>query len=324
MLVDDDKTILNTLKPGLEEAGYIVFTAESGSTATAIYEKDSPDIGIIDFSLPDSTGAALIEKLSKIRYRPMLILSSHNDLDIVDNAIRTGACNYLVKPLSAKQLIPTIRLALTQFEQANVQLSSRYTNNRNTNITDEILDQLAFGTVVIDQQQNCINLNNIATELLQANDVLSLLNGKIRVNNPNTRSQFANYISALFNSNSSEYNPVFSIEKWMSGQWCHIYGTRLNTSQASLEYALLMIIDSSRDQPLTAEILKSLYGLTPKESALAEAINSGMRLEEYAEYNNIKITTVKTHLNAVFRKTGTNRQIDLVRLLSRLIDAVKF
>ncbi len=323
LLVDDDQTILDILKPGLEQAEFDVLTASNAETAIDCYENHYPDICVIDFSLPDHDGTELVKKLRQIRYRPVIMLSSHDEIEIVDKAIETGASHYLVKPLSAKQLLPTIRLSLTQFEDSNQQLSSHYHDNPAINLADEILNQFAFGILVIDQQCNCINMNKIASELINGDSLVKMMNGKIYLDQTIRQSEFSQYISQLFTTNPISYNPVFSVEKELPGQWCHFYATKLG-SNTNGQQALLMVIDSGQDQPLTADILNSLYGLTPKESALAEAINSGIKLEDYALNNKIKITTVKTHLNAIFRKTGTNRQVDLVRLLSRIFDVVKF
>lgn len=65
----------------------------------------------------------------------------------------------------------------------------------------------------------------------------------------------------------------------------------------------------------SAEALATLFGLTPAEARLAHALSKGASLADYAEANNVSITTVKTHLGALFSKAGVNRQTDLVRLI---------
>lgn len=60
--------------------------------------------------------------------------------------------------------------------------------------------------------------------------------------------------------------------------------------------------------------LARAYGLTPAESRLLLALSEGERLAAYAEQAGIALSTAKTHLRALFEKTGVNRQADLVRL----------
>ncbi|WP_077035575.1 helix-turn-helix transcriptional regulator [Pelomonas sp. KK5] len=63
------------------------------------------------------------------------------------------------------------------------------------------------------------------------------------------------------------------------------------------------------------EQLASLFGLTRAESAVALALASGRTPDEYASEAGVGISTVRTHMRAVFDKTYTRRQADLVRLL---------
>ena len=65
-----------------------------------------------------------------------------------------------------------------------------------------------------------------------------------------------------------------------------------------------------------AALLRGLFDLTPAEARVAQRIAQGEQLSDIAQGLNLEPTTVKTHLQAVFRKTGTRRQAELVRLLS--------
>src|SRR3569833_1476201 len=67
--------------------------------------------------------------------------------------------------------------------------------------------------------------------------------------------------------------------------------------------------------PLT-NLLAGLFDLTPAEAAVARGIASGDSIPEFAKRNGVSPETVRTQLRAVFEKTGTRRQVDLVRLLA--------
>lgn len=67
---------------------------------------------------------------------------------------------------------------------------------------------------------------------------------------------------------------------------------------------------------LRPEVLRALYGLTAAEARLAIAIGRGRELPRLSEDWNVSTETLRTHLKAVFAKTGVNRQVDLVRLLA--------
>jgi len=78
--------------------------------------------------------------------------------------------------------------------------------------------------------------------------------------------------------------------------------------------AVLFIRDPARQQQASEDLLARAYGLTPAEARLAAALSRGLRLEEFAVEQNVSLNTVRTQLRAVFDKTGTHRQADLVRL----------
>ncbi|WP_246800502.1 helix-turn-helix transcriptional regulator [Bradyrhizobium sp. ERR14] len=62
-----------------------------------------------------------------------------------------------------------------------------------------------------------------------------------------------------------------------------------------------------------------IFGLTPAQARLASLLVAGKSLEEIALDMNISSGTARNHLKAVFLRTGTRRQAELVSLLSRLL-----
>ncbi len=62
------------------------------------------------------------------------------------------------------------------------------------------------------------------------------------------------------------------------------------------------------------EVLRGLFGLTPAEASLLQALVADQRIEDVAEARGVSITTVRTQLAHLFRKTNTSRQSELVRL----------
>jgi DNA-binding CsgD family transcriptional regulator len=79
---------------------------------------------------------------------------------------------------------------------------------------------------------------------------------------------------------------------------------------------LVTIADPSRPLPVDISALKRIYGLTETEARVAVAMASGHSISSAAMACNMARETLRTHLKQLFRKTGVNRQQDLVRLLS--------
>jgi DNA-binding CsgD family transcriptional regulator len=78
---------------------------------------------------------------------------------------------------------------------------------------------------------------------------------------------------------------------------------------------LCIIVPLAGRRLATAAQLMALFGLTPAEARLARALAQGMTLDDYAKDCGLRRPTVKTQLMGVFAKTGTKRQVDLVRLI---------
>lgn len=69
-------------------------------------------------------------------------------------------------------------------------------------------------------------------------------------------------------------------------------------------------------RPKDDAALRQLYALTPSEARLAERLMAGDTPERAAEALGVTVATVRTYLASIFRKTETNRQAELVRLLT--------
>jgi DNA-binding CsgD family transcriptional regulator len=79
------------------------------------------------------------------------------------------------------------------------------------------------------------------------------------------------------------------------------------------------ILAELMDFPVPSEsMLRRIFDLTPAEARLAQSLTRGDSLDEVAQALNIKMTTARTQLAAIFGKTRTCRQAQLVAILSRL------
>ena len=79
--------------------------------------------------------------------------------------------------------------------------------------------------------------------------------------------------------------------------------------------AALFVSDPEATIPTPGEILAGLHGLTAAESRLVQCLLQGKRLKDAAEELAITANTAKTHLKRIFRKTETNSQSELIRLI---------
>jgi signal transduction histidine kinase len=113
LLVDDDVNILDTAKDILEESGYVVMTAPTGTDAVRQLEEQQFNIVVVDFQLPDTTGLELARKVRESNdYSYVILMTGHASLDMAVNAIHEAVYDYLIKPVDPGQLQRTIARAV--------------------------------------------------------------------------------------------------------------------------------------------------------------------------------------------------------------------
>jgi DNA-binding CsgD family transcriptional regulator len=79
--------------------------------------------------------------------------------------------------------------------------------------------------------------------------------------------------------------------------------------------AILFVQDPDRAPASRGDVLLSLYGLTPSEAQLADLLLAGETVTTAAEKRHTTEESARTQLKSIFRKTGTNRQTELIRLM---------
>ena len=96
-----------------------------------------------------------------------------------------------------------------------------------------------------------------------------------------------------------------------------LWGSHLRFDLGLLDdpIAVLFLSDPQRPQEAPAELLQRLYGLTPAEARVLEALVAGHNLKGAAAGLGIAYETVRSHMKSIFDKTNTRRQIDVVKLV---------
>ena len=319
LLVDDDPIILDSLSYGLRRSHYAVRQCSTAEDAVAEYTASTPDLAVLDIGLPDMRGTALAAKLLAHRCRPILILSSYSEPDWVNQAIGSGVSGYLVKPLTVEQLVPSIETALVRFGDINRRLANNFGS---TNMSEvqllAAMDQFSFGIVIIGLDYQIIHCNRVGQKLLTNGHPLISSHGKLGTALRNDE------LMAVLDQSLGKYDghstpAAICLNDTKGKTALQIWGTPLPVVGDGLEKtAILIINDPSLNVIAPSCLLKSLYGFTEKESRLAHALANGATINQYCSATFVTLNTARTHLKSIYRKTSTNRQAELVRLLSQL------
>ena len=105
MVVDDDKDGLEVLKTRLTHAGYEVETAESAEQALARVAAFDPGMIVTDVRMSGMTGLELLDKIrTSTDSIEVVVMTAHDDMETAVSAMRSGAFDFLVKPVDPKAL----------------------------------------------------------------------------------------------------------------------------------------------------------------------------------------------------------------------------
>lgn len=112
LIVDDEKSVRETLREMLEYEGYEVVEADSGLQALDLFSQNSFDVVLCDIKMPGMDGMELLEKILQSYDIPVIMISGHGTIDTAVDAIKKGAFDFIIKPFDLNRLLISIRNAL--------------------------------------------------------------------------------------------------------------------------------------------------------------------------------------------------------------------
>lgn len=113
LIVDDDKDLARGLALRLKSSGFEVVVAPDAIAATSLARKETPDLILLDYSLPGGNGLTVLDRLkSLIIIAPIIVFSASEIADLPKRACAAGAYAFLRKPVENTTLLKTIHQAL--------------------------------------------------------------------------------------------------------------------------------------------------------------------------------------------------------------------
>jgi len=112
LIVDDEESIIEFIKMGLEAEGYVVHTASNGNDAVYLAKEIKPEIVILDIMLPGMNGYEVCFEIKKNIKTSIIMLTAKHDIDARVRGLNIGADDYMSKPFSFKELVARINARL--------------------------------------------------------------------------------------------------------------------------------------------------------------------------------------------------------------------
>ncbi len=118
LVVDDEPTILDTLRYNLVKAGYEVHTASDGREAVAIARSSKPNLILLDLMLPGVDGMEVCRTIRKESKVPIIMLTARDEEIDKVLGLELGADDYVTKPFSLRELLARVKALLRRTEQS--------------------------------------------------------------------------------------------------------------------------------------------------------------------------------------------------------------
>lgn len=128
LIVDDEKSIRETLKEILEYEKHEVSQAPDGEAALAILMQDQVDVVLCDIKMPKMDGIELLDRaMVEGISAPFIMISAHGTIDTAVEATKKGAFDFLQKPPDLNRLLVTVRNALdkTNLQTETIKLKKK-------------------------------------------------------------------------------------------------------------------------------------------------------------------------------------------------------
>ncbi len=112
LVIDDERSIRNSLKEILADEGYDVDVAENGVQGCEMVEKEKYRVIFCDIKMPEMDGMEVLDKLTEMGIdSAVIMISGHGDIDTAVECIKRGAFDFIQKPLDLNRIFITIKNA---------------------------------------------------------------------------------------------------------------------------------------------------------------------------------------------------------------------
>jgi DNA-binding response OmpR family regulator len=125
LIVDDDVNICELLRLYIEREDYSVVIANDGEQAIELFNREQPDLTLLDIMIPKLDGWQVCKEIRKNSDKPIIMLTAKGELFDKVLGLELGADDYIVKPFEAKEVIARIHAVLRRTNSGKEQENTK-------------------------------------------------------------------------------------------------------------------------------------------------------------------------------------------------------
>ena len=181
----------------------------------------------------------------------------------------------------------------------------------------DVMDRLPIGIVLLDAEGKALSANAEARVVLEAGWGLVIADGRLCAVAAGEQPRLQEAIGEVLAASSGQR--ALALRRAAGTGHLEVLVSAIRREwrglRGALAAAVVFVSDPDRNTSIAPHVIRELYGLTRRESSVAELLVRGLTVNQIAERLGVTRETIRTHLKRVHSKTGTRRESDLVRQL---------
>jgi DNA-binding CsgD family transcriptional regulator/PAS domain-containing protein len=215
----------------------------------------------------------------------------------------------------AAEILDQLKEPLGQAGLIDMEMRSR---GWQAEIAGNVVEQLSVGVIVINDHGRVVEMNPVAERIVARHEGIGLRQSRVVLGRAFEAAKFEGHLAGVLSGECSLRKAARMLVGRPAGKRPYSLTLVPSTSypgSLGRTYVIVLISDPEAGIPTEPE-LADLFGLSPAESRLAIALAEGKKLPEIAAEAGVKMTTLRTQMQSIFRKVGVERQSDLLLTLS--------
>ncbi len=318
LLVDDDITTLRVLETRLKSLGYAApLTCTTGEDAIERALSHRPSLIFMDIKLGQGIdGIDAAEEIGKHLAVPIFLISSYTEKALIRRAHAIHPAGFITKPVTSKNLIAAVRLA-DCYTQPSSPSHSLMLETLFVGLS-ETINHFQTATLLVDHESRVLFANAAAERLFERSTILRIRNDRLSALTEPSTSRLRRAVKMVAGSAEKSAYQSLAVHSVFDKRPLEIVVTSANDyaiSGVRAAIATVFILDGVTTSDSTESILIAQYGLTDAEARFTRVFIEAISLRQAAAVLSITYKTARTHLQHVFRKTGTSSQGELIHLI---------